>query len=118
VVLDTQSIRTANHVPAATTGKDAGKRVPGRKRGLAVDVLGLIIAVVVMAASPARSSSRPSRACSRWPPRHHRHRTLSRNSDSPSVLNGQISTNHPLSQPRSGYGIRMRRVRTGERVAA
>ena len=51
VALDTQSVRAANHVPAATTGKDAGKRVPGRKRGLAVDVLGLIIAVVVMAAS-------------------------------------------------------------------
>ena len=51
VILDTQSIRAANHVPAATTGKDAGKRVPGRKRGLAVDALGLIIAVVVTAAS-------------------------------------------------------------------
>jgi transposase len=51
VVLDTQSIRAANHVPAATTGKDAGKRVSGRKRGLAVDVTGLIIAVVVTAAS-------------------------------------------------------------------
>lgn len=51
VVLDTQSIRAANHVPAATTGKDAGKKVPGRKRGLAVDALGLIIAVVVTAAS-------------------------------------------------------------------
>ncbi len=51
VVLDTQSVRAANHVPAATTGKDAGKRVPGRKRGLAVDALGLIIAVVVTAAS-------------------------------------------------------------------
>lgn len=51
VVLDTQSIRAANHVPAATTGKDAGKRVPGRKRGLAVDALGLIVAVVVAAAS-------------------------------------------------------------------
>jgi hypothetical protein len=49
--LDTQSIRAANHVPAATTGKDAGKKVPGRKRGLAVDALGLIIAVVVTAAS-------------------------------------------------------------------
>jgi hypothetical protein len=34
-----------------TTGKDAGKKVPGRKRGLAVDALGLIIAVVVTAAS-------------------------------------------------------------------
>jgi transposase len=51
VVLDTQSIRAANHVPAATTGKDAGKKVAGRKRGLAVDALGLIIAVVVTAAS-------------------------------------------------------------------
>ena len=51
VVLDTQSIRAANHVPSATTGKDAAKRVPGRKRGLAVDVTGLIIAVVVTAAS-------------------------------------------------------------------
>jgi transposase len=51
VVLDTQSIRAANHVPAATTGKDPAKKVSGRKRGLAVDALGLIIAVVVMAAS-------------------------------------------------------------------
>jgi transposase len=51
VVLDTQSIRAANHVPAATTGKDAAKKMPGRKRGLAVDALGLIIAVVVTAAS-------------------------------------------------------------------
>ncbi len=51
VILDTQSIRAANHVPAATTGKDAAKKVPGRKRGLAVDALGLIIAVIVTAAS-------------------------------------------------------------------
>nr|WP_243707201.1 transposase [Micromonospora sp. KC606] len=48
---DGESIRAANHVPAATTGKDAAKKVPGRKRGLAVDALGLIIAVVVTAAS-------------------------------------------------------------------
>jgi transposase len=51
VAVDTQSVRAANHVPAATTGKDAGRKVPGRKRGLAVDALGLIIAVVVTAAS-------------------------------------------------------------------
>lgn len=50
VVLDSQSVHAAVNVPAATTGKDAGKRVPGRKKGIAVDVLGLIIAVVVMAA--------------------------------------------------------------------
>ncbi|MFE9826500.1 IS5 family transposase [Streptomyces sp. NPDC005791] len=51
VILDTQSVRVANGVPAVTTGKDAAKRVPGRKRGLAVDVLGLVIAVTVVAAS-------------------------------------------------------------------
>ncbi len=51
VVLDTQSVHAAASVPAETTGKDAGKKVPGRKRGLAVDVLGLVIAVVVLAAS-------------------------------------------------------------------
>ncbi|MDG4764419.1 IS5 family transposase [Solwaraspora sp. WMMD406] len=51
VVLDTQSIRAANHIPATTTGSDVGKKVPGRKRGLAVDALGLVIAVVVTAAS-------------------------------------------------------------------
>jgi hypothetical protein len=38
-------------VPAATTGHDPAKRVPGRTRGLAVDVLGLVIAVVVLAAN-------------------------------------------------------------------
>ncbi|WP_312885749.1 transposase [Lipingzhangella halophila] len=51
VVLDTQSIRAAAAVPSTTTGNDAGKRVTGRKRGLTVDVLGLVVAVVVMAAS-------------------------------------------------------------------
>jgi transposase len=51
VVLDTQSVHSAASVPAETTGRDAGKKVPGRKRGLAVDVLGLVIAVVVLAAS-------------------------------------------------------------------
>jgi transposase len=51
VVLDTQSVHAAAPVPAGTTGKDPGKKVPGRKRCLAVDVLGLVIAVVVLAAS-------------------------------------------------------------------
>jgi transposase len=51
VVLDTQSVHAAAGVPSSTTGKDAGKRVPGRKRGLAVDVLGLVVAVVALAAS-------------------------------------------------------------------
>ena len=51
VVIDTQSVRAAAGVPKTTTGLDAAKRTPGRKRGLAVDVMGLIIGVVVLAAS-------------------------------------------------------------------
>jgi transposase len=51
VVIGTQSLRAAAGVPAETTGRDAAKKVPGGKRGLAVDVLGLVIAVVVLAAS-------------------------------------------------------------------
>lgn len=51
VVLDTQSVHAVAGVPAVSTGCDAAKKVPGRKRGLAVDVLGLVLAVVVLAAS-------------------------------------------------------------------
>lgn len=51
MVLDTQSVHVAAGAPAATSGHDPAKRVPGRKRGLAVDVLGLVVAVVVLAAS-------------------------------------------------------------------
>jgi hypothetical protein len=46
-----QSVRAAAGVPKTTTGLDANKKASGRKRGLAVDVLGLIIGVVVLAAS-------------------------------------------------------------------
>nr|WP_260146404.1 transposase [Streptomyces sp. 2132.2] len=51
VVIDAQSVHVTVNVPVATTGKDAAKKVPGRRRGLAVDVLGLVIAVTVLAAS-------------------------------------------------------------------
>lgn len=51
MVLDTQSVHVAAGAPAATTGHYPAKRVPGRNRGLAVDVLGLVIAVVVLAAN-------------------------------------------------------------------
>ncbi|MFB6594658.1 IS5 family transposase [Streptomyces diastaticus] len=51
VIIDTQSVRVAAGVPKETTGLDVNKKTPGRKRGLAVDVLGLIIGVVILAAS-------------------------------------------------------------------
>jgi transposase len=51
VVLDSQTVRASTNAPKETTGLDAGKKSPGCKRGIATDVLGLIIAVVVVAAS-------------------------------------------------------------------
>jgi hypothetical protein len=50
-VLDTQSVHVAAGLPTSTTGLDPAKRVPDRKWGLAVDVLGLVIAVTVLAAN-------------------------------------------------------------------
>ena len=51
VAMDSQTVHAAAGVPSETTGLDAGKKSRGRKRGIATDVLGLVIAVVVTAAS-------------------------------------------------------------------
>ncbi|MGW3108733.1 transposase [Streptomyces sp. NPDC001100] len=51
VVLDTQNVHVAAGVLAVPSGHDPAERVPGRKRGLAVDVLGVVIAVVVLSAN-------------------------------------------------------------------
>jgi hypothetical protein len=50
----------AARVPATTTGRDAAKKVPARKRALAVDVTGLVIAVVV---SPPHTRTPPGSCC-------------------------------------------------------
>ncbi|GAA3236339.1 IS5 family transposase [Actinocorallia longicatena] len=50
VAMDSQTVHAAAGVPAETTGLDPGKKSRGRKRGIAVDVLGLVIAVFVTAA--------------------------------------------------------------------
>jgi transposase len=50
-IMDTQSVKTSTNVPLATQGIDAGKKIVGRKRGLVTDTLGLLLAVVVTAAS-------------------------------------------------------------------
>lgn len=46
-VIDSQSVRGADTVPRASRGYDAGKRVNGRKRHIAVDTSGLLLAIVV-----------------------------------------------------------------------
>ena len=50
-VIDTQSVKTSTSVPVATQGIDAGKKIVGRKRGIITDTLGLLLAVIVAAAS-------------------------------------------------------------------
>jgi transposase len=50
-IMDSQSIKTSTNVPTATQGIDAGKRIVGRKRGIITDTLGLLLVVIVTAAS-------------------------------------------------------------------
>jgi putative transposase len=49
-IIDSQSVKTTE-VGGGERGYDAGKKLSGRKRHIAVDTLGLILAVVVHAAS-------------------------------------------------------------------
>jgi transposase len=50
-IIDSQSVRAAETVAKAERGYDAGKKINGRKRHIAVDTLGLLLAVLVTAAS-------------------------------------------------------------------
>jgi len=49
--IDSQSVKAAETVAARACGYDAGKKIKGQKRHIAVDTLGLLLAVVVTAAS-------------------------------------------------------------------
>ncbi|MGH3883248.1 MAG: IS5 family transposase [Pseudonocardiaceae bacterium] len=49
--IDSQSVKAADTVGAASRGFDGGKKINGRKRHLAVDTLGLVLTVIVTAAS-------------------------------------------------------------------
>src|SRR6266545_4904165 len=70
-IIDSQSVRAADTVPRASRGFDAGRKVNGRKRHLAVDILGLLLVVLVTAAC-ARPRRRPAAAvaAARRLPRH------------------------------------------------
>jgi putative transposase len=60
-ILDSQSAKTTE-----TRGNDAGKQVKGRKRHILVDTLGLLIAVVITAASvQTAGQALPGWPCSR-----------------------------------------------------
>ncbi|WP_203672311.1 IS5 family transposase [Catellatospora methionotrophica] len=51
VVLDAQSVKTSSNVAESAQGVDAAKKIKGRKRHVAVDTLGLLLLVLVTAAS-------------------------------------------------------------------
>jgi transposase len=50
-IIDSQSVKAADTVSKASRGYDAGKKIEGRKRHIAVDVMGLLLCVTVTAAS-------------------------------------------------------------------
>ena len=50
-IVDSQSVKGADTVSAETRGYDAGKKVNGRKRHIVVDTIGLLLVVMVTAAS-------------------------------------------------------------------
>lgn len=57
-LVDSQSVKTPDQ--AGARGDDAGKKISGRKRHLAVDALGLILALMMTpAAVPDRAAARP-----------------------------------------------------------
>ena len=50
-IVDSQTVKTSSNVPESSQGIDAAKRIKGRKRHVATDVLGLLLVVLVTAAS-------------------------------------------------------------------
>lgn len=52
-IIDSQTVKAADTVGAATRGFDNGKKINGRKRHIAVDTEGFLLAVVVTAANIA-----------------------------------------------------------------
>src|SRR5437762_375882 len=50
-ILDAQTVKTSGNVPEHSQGIDAGKKIKGRKRHVATDTLGLLLVLLVTAAS-------------------------------------------------------------------
>ena len=59
-VVDSQSVKAADTVTAASRGYDAGRKINGRKRHIVVDTLGLLVVVLVTGAGiQDRDAARP-----------------------------------------------------------
>src|SRR5438445_5804906 len=59
-VIDSQSVKAAETVGKPSRGYDAGKKINGRKRHIAVDTIGLLLTVLITAAGiQDRDAARP-----------------------------------------------------------
>jgi transposase len=59
-IIDSQSVKAAETVAGPSRGYDAGKKINGRKRHIAVDTIGLLLTVLVTAAGVQdRDGARP-----------------------------------------------------------
>ncbi|MEU8764138.1 IS5 family transposase [Streptomyces sp. NPDC048659] len=56
-VIDAQSVKTSTSVPVTSQGTDNAKKIVGRKRSIVTDTLGLLLAVLVTAASVQDSNA-------------------------------------------------------------
>ncbi|MGW0811633.1 IS5 family transposase [Nonomuraea sp. NPDC002799] len=56
-IIDTQTVKTSTNPPVSTQGTDAAKKIVGRKRSIATDALGLLLAVTVCAASVSENQA-------------------------------------------------------------
>ncbi len=71
-IIDSQSVKAAASVPAASRGFDAGNNINGRKRHVIVDCLGLLLMVLV---TPANVTDRQA-ACGMLPHLRARYRRI------------------------------------------
>lgn len=55
--IDAQSVKTSTSVPLRNQGMDAGKKIVGGKRSIVIDTIGLLLAVLVTAASVQDSAA-------------------------------------------------------------
>ncbi|MEV1120245.1 IS5 family transposase [Actinosynnema sp. NPDC049800] len=60
-ILDSQSVKTSCNVNESDQGIDANKKIKGRKRHIATDVLGLMLAVIVIVTAASASDSTAGR---------------------------------------------------------
>ena len=61
-IIDSQSVKAAETVGRDSRGYDAGKKINGRKRHIAKDTIGLLLAVPITAQA-SRTATARSRCC-------------------------------------------------------